>query len=342
MKVLKLSDIENHILYLTMMDATASVLSIAKRLNAKPHIVQAALRKFRSEELIAPRALVNIAQLGFASYELFVSLSSEGQRCKGDLIQYLAASPWIGSILEVGGDYELMVTVRIRNQKDMLDFQSGLGERFPGAITSKDTSMAVEHWLFGEKFLVNDQSLYTQYHLPVPNSTVTIDDLDRRILFEIGDSQVASISALGRKLGMAATTVEYRVKKLKEKGVIIGELHELRGAKLGLSNHVCLVSIKSSSDSLNHEFCKFARMNPWVPWLSRGTGRWDYVMGIAVREPSEVYTAVDQFRAKFGDWIVSYRILPMFRAHKVRDYPLDPSCASEQSVGVRYNSSTLR
>jgi DNA-binding Lrp family transcriptional regulator len=340
MKTLKLSEIESRILYITLMDASASVLTVAKRLNAKPHIVQAAVRKFRSEGLIAPRTLVNIAQLGFASHELFVSLSSEGQRVKGALIEYLSASPWIGSILEVGGDYDLMVTVRVRSQKDMLDFQSGLGERFPGAVSSKDTSMAVEHWLFGEKFLVNSQALYRQYHLPVPSHVVTIDALDRRILFEMGDSEIASISALGRKLGIAATTVEYRIKKLKERGVVVGQMHEVRGGMLGLSYYVCLVSIKSSSESLNHEFCELARLNPWVPWLSRGTGRWDYVMGIAVREPSEAHAAVSLFQAKFGDWIVSYRILPMFKAHKVRDYPFDPASIAAQGDSLQHASST--
>jgi len=341
MKTLQLSELEQDILYVTLMDAGASVVSIARRIGTKPHIVQAAVSKFRREGVISRRVIIDITRIGFSTHEFFISLSSEGQRAREAVVEYLKRSPWVGTVLEVGGEYDLMLTVRVRNQREMVEFQTGLSERFPGMFTRKDTSLAVEHWAYGEKFLVSNPSLYMEYHLQVPPFTVAVDEIDKKILFEIGDPAFGSMTALARRVGLPTTTVEYRVKKLAEKKVILGDLHELRGELIGLSNYVLLLGMNGVSEAINREVCEAARLNPFVPWLSRGAGHWDYVMGLVVRAPSEVPTAVNRLRTSLGSWMTSYQIVPMFRAHKVRDYPLDPAYEAQalQQAGLSKNSS---
>jgi DNA-binding Lrp family transcriptional regulator len=64
--------------------------------------------------------------------------------------------------------------------------------------------------------------------------TVALSDIDIGILEILQADGRASFSSIARKVGIAESTVRYRVEKLKESGVITGFQAHLNPRKIGL------------------------------------------------------------------------------------------------------------
>jgi Lrp/AsnC family transcriptional regulator, leucine-responsive regulatory protein len=67
-----------------------------------------------------------------------------------------------------------------------------------------------------------------------PRASTLLDDVNRRVLFELQANPRVTMSALARQVGMSAPAVTERVQRLEEAGVITGYRVEIDPAALGL------------------------------------------------------------------------------------------------------------
>jgi DNA-binding Lrp family transcriptional regulator len=56
----------------------------------------------------------------------------------------------------------------------------------------------------------------------MPNSTLVIDDTDRRLIDQLRENARASTAALARRLGLSRTTIQSRIARLEKQKIITG------------------------------------------------------------------------------------------------------------------------
>lgn len=319
-----LPGVDRDILYLVLMNASASVAKIARTVGCSPNLVQSALRKLHAKGLIYRRVMIDAFRLGLTRHSIYLSLSSEGQRERERFVSYLVEHMATSVVMEVAGDYDLLVGVLVRNAAELVQFQGELAAAFPGAVLRKEMAATVRHSVFGEKSLVTDKSLYSECSYAMSSETSEADIVDRQILFLIGDGVIRSSAQLSRGLGIPPSTVEYRLKKLRERGIICGDMFEVKGNMLGLLKYLVLVEMKGITDSLHADFVSFCRVHPYIPHISFEVGHWDYQVGAAVPEVQQLNRLLEELNDQFRGHILSAKPMPMFKARKVRDYPLNP------------------
>jgi|688.fasta_scaffold03844_3 DNA-binding Lrp family transcriptional regulator len=320
-----LSAVEREILYLTVMDAAAPAAKIAKKIGCKPHAVQAALAKFQARDIISRRVMINVFRLGYSLHSIYISLSVEGQRFREEIAQHLASYPATSVVLELSGEYDFFVSLVVRDAPELARFNYELSERFSGAVLKKDVAVAVSNTEFGEKVLLPGDGLYSECTYSADQEKHDVDFVDRRILDCISNETFSSSAQVARVLEIPPSTVEYRLRKLRERGIICADLNELRGSEVGLCNYMLLVGMKGFPSETHADFRAFLRKNPAVSSLSFEVGYWDYRLGVSVQAETEVAALVCDMRQNFDTRIASVQTLPLFYAHKVRDYPFPPS-----------------
>lgn len=325
---MKLSIPERRILYTVLMNARLSVQEIARHLGCSAPVVQHAVRKFRDAGLISRRVMIDIFRLGFASHDVYLTLSSEGQRKKTEIAQFLASSSCTTMVLEVGGEYDFFVRTVTRTSAELASFNHDLSTRFGSLFLKKDVAVTVRHSVFGEKMLVMDPALYAECFYDVGPSLnkapVELDVLDHRLLYALAGPEHSTSRALAQSLGTAPSTVDYRMRRLESAGVICGDMHEIRGSMIGLSNYIVLVGMKGVAETHYQQFLAFAKSHPNITHLTFEVGHWDYMVGVAVEEQRDLNVIIDVIRGALGDSVASIKSFSMFYAHKVRDYPIIP------------------
>jgi DNA-binding Lrp family transcriptional regulator len=322
---IKLSVPERHILYTVLMNARLTVPEIARQVGTSAPVVQHALRKFKVAGLISHRVMIDIFRLGYASHDVYLTLSSEGQRTKAEIAQFLARSGCATMVLEVGGEYDFFVRTVTRTSAQLAAFNHELSAKFGSLFLKKDVAVMVRHSVFGEKMLVNDPKLHCECFFEVdPSATPTpleLDSMDHRLLYALTDPELSSSRALAQSLGLPVSTLVYRLKKLEAAEIIAGDMHEIRGELIGLANYIVLVSMKGVSQANYADFFAFAKSHPNITHLTFEVGHWDYMVGVAVEQQRDLNLIIDAIRGALGDSVASIKSFSMFFAHKVRDYP---------------------
>ena len=319
-----LSDTERHILYLVLIDASASVAKIAATLGCKTHVVRAAYSKFRRSGLISRRVMIDIFQLGYSRHSMCVTLSPEKKHLRSEIAEFLAKDPHTSVVLEVGGDYDLFIAILVRSLEELSTFQSALLANFSSPIQHKDVAISLRCSIFSEKSLAPDQSLYSESTCKVTSHLVHVDTLDRRLLFAMSDPRFTSTAKLSRELDVPFSTIDYRIKKLQERRIIFADLHQLRGELLDLKQYLVLVSMKGFPQQLQHEFNFFAQEHPHISHYSHDVGNWDFMLGASLPSASNTQGLIENLQSRFGPYIANIQTLPVYKTHKMIDYPFGP------------------
>ncbi len=111
-----------------------------------------------------------------------------------------------------------------------------------------------------------------------------LDDLDRKILFELQGDAEQSLDEIARKVGSSKTPVWNRIRRMKDQGVILRQTAILDPEALGLE--ACFfVLIRTSEHEAEWQarFLHALRARPEVLEAHRLAGEIDYILKVRVK-----------------------------------------------------------
>ena len=126
-----------------------------------------------------------------------------------------------------------------------------------------------------------------------------MDPLDREILAELMRNGRISYRDLGAAVGLSANAAADRVRRLRRDGVITGFTatvdHGATGRRL-----VALIDVRLAASGTNEEFeAAMARLEA-VTDAVHVTGRFDYQLRVAVRDPAELARLLRHLKREGG------------------------------------------
>jgi len=136
-----------------------------------------------------------------------------------------------------------------------------------------------------------------------------LDLIDRKILYELDIDCRKSASEIGKKLRLAKETVNYRIKKLEEKGIIKGYITEINMPKLGLTNYKVYYQFQYLDEESEEILIKYLTNHPKIFWVARTNGRWDMLTMVLTKDPKEFYDILEEIINKFHKNILTKSFL---------------------------------
>ncbi len=128
----------------------------------------------------------------------------------------------------------------------------------------------------------------------------SLDQLDRRLLFELDCDSRQGYRALARKLRSAQETIRYRVQRLVDHGVIFNFLSVIDAGKLQTSYNKVLLKLHNVDESKVEKIIRYLVEQEPVNWVARFDGLYDVSFTIRIRQIHELSDFVDEFRKKFS------------------------------------------
>lgn len=135
--------------------------------------------------------------------------------------------------------------------------------------------------------------------------TEKLDLLDKKILYELDIDARQPITVLSKKLHKDRNIIEYRIKRLQEKGIIKNFVTLLDAGKLGLMVWNVYLEFQDISPQIEKQIITYLQNNNKVWWAAETTGKWDFIYSIFVRNVKEFYETVNEFNSKFGKYILN-------------------------------------
>jgi DNA-binding Lrp family transcriptional regulator len=325
---ISLTQRERDIFSLLEFNADESAANVAKKLRVSVASVHYTIRRLIDNHIIRPRCFINSCQLGFMDVGFYFSLSEQSKRARDNLIRRFKEHSnvvYIGSVL---GDFQYVAVIMCRDLIHFSQLISELTGSSDSAISDKQIIPRLSFTRFPRKYISPRLSSYRSMALRVKGTSVCLDDTDTKIVRALGNRPYESLRELARFLGFPLATVDRRVRKLREQGVIQGLFYDLSVDKIGVQSFRVLLSVQGLSCSIRKEISRVSANHPLITYLIEALGSWDFEVGIETFDARLVSGVVEELYARSEGKISGVRVLMEMEDFMCRHYPGKLGCGA--------------
>lgn len=135
------------------------------------------------------------------------------------------------------------------------------------------------------------------------NNPIKLDKKDKLLMQELEKNSRASLNEIGKRIGLSGEVVDYRIRRLRNSGIISRLYAEPDTQKLGLTTYRLYLKMENLGDAAEQEFLDYLLSNPGVQWYAEFEGEWDYTVRYALAGQKDFKRELDSLISKFGKHI---------------------------------------
>jgi len=136
------------------------------------------------------------------------------------------------------------------------------------------------------------------------NRLEELDNLDKRILYELDIDARIPTTKLSRKLRISREKVNYRIGNLIKGGIIRKFTTVIDPAKLGYTMFKLYLKFQNLSKEKEKEMIEWLMQNPFVYWFASAQGRWDMNIAVFANDITHFDEIISEFISKYGKYIL--------------------------------------
>lgn len=297
---------------------------LAQKLNTSQQVIDYHLKKLISDKVILQfHTLFNLSKIGYAEYRVLIKLNNVDDTKKHEIIKHLQKHTNVSWAAIVGGKWDLFLIVFVKDYAEFDLFLDKLFNQFSGTLKDYDAVYSLYHEFYSHKYIHEKNTFLkpTTLDLASPAVTVDLDVVDLSICNSIKTNCRLSTVELGRSCGTNYKTVQNRIKKLEQQGLIAGYRLLLASEILGYKAIILLISFQSYTSDLENKLFKYARNNQFITQALKLFGRWNVLFHIRVKDDKTLQTLIIEIRNLYPI-IRDYEIIPVFEDVTMDTFPM--------------------
>jgi len=142
-----------------------------------------------------------------------------------------------------------------------------------------------------------------------------IDLRDRKIMLELDKNSRQSTSDICKKTKIPRNIIDYRIKRLLEKGIITKFVTEVALGKIGYFTYKIYCQISGLSKDVQQKFYLDLIKNKDFIWVAKCEGRWDILLASYSKNIINFNKIKKDFLMKYGKYISDYSITTVDEAY---------------------------
>jgi len=312
---------ETKILWALQENPLATVLELSKKSRLQTGKTQYALRRLKEDRGLIVRPFINFLASGAHYVAVYANLNAPGAKAREKLLKSLHSERRIGWCGELIGDYELAFTVCCSHLREITALLNRVTESTGVDFTEYVLSPRTEFSLFKRKFITREEVKATSLTAAYLDQAVSLDSLDHRILKTLAEARYDSMREVARLIKEPVSTVDRRVRDLRDKHVIIGDFVDLAPIHLGVQPYRLLIRTKGLSKSSRAKLKEFSCRHRRVIFIVETLGIYDLEVGVELSDPQMIMEVISDFNEHFGAHIHTMRSLMETRIIKWSNYP---------------------
>jgi len=141
----------------------------------------------------------------------------------------------------------------------------------------------------------------------------SLDEIDRKILFELDRDSRQSVAELSRKLALGRDRINYRIKKLQTSKILRGFSTAINPYRFGLVVYKTYLKLENNKRRIGHMLADLER-HKHVTWMAECDGRWDLMFSILAKDPQQFHSLQEKILFDFSDIITDVHVYTVVHA----------------------------
>ncbi|MBU1622260.1 MAG: winged helix-turn-helix transcriptional regulator [Nanoarchaeota archaeon] len=168
---------------------------------------------------------------------------------------------------------------------------------------------------------------------------ITIDNYDRKILYELDCNGRQSISNIALKMGKGKEFVNYRIKRLKELGIYNGDIVVMDASKLGFQSYALYLQLMNKQKI--PELIQYLKSQPEIWDIYKVIGKYQLFTIVSVRKIKQLEAVITNLSENFGGMIINYRLLQYYNGYSLAHNYLFKNKETIHHDKLRYNEKEI-
>ncbi|MBW2971443.1 AsnC family transcriptional regulator [Candidatus Woesearchaeota archaeon] len=323
MKVVTLDAKDRKILSELDMDARQPISAIAKKVGLSKEVVNYRIKQLEKKGVIKGYyTVLNTSKLGLMFCRFFMRLQNVDIAKEKEIVKFANKYPQVCWVVSTKGPWDLvfvMLVKKINEFKGLCDeFSFKYGPHFQTRYVSIATKIHhLKHcYLYGtaeecEKVMGGDIS------------DEPLDETDSKILEILARDARISTLDIARRLNISPNTAKYRIKNLRESGVILCFRAAISIKSLGYQRHKVILTLQNMTQEKVRHMIEFLKHNPNITYITEAVGTGDMEFEMDVQGSNELHENMTKIRKEFGDLIKDYDICMTYSEEEINYLPLE-------------------
>lgn len=310
---------DRKILYELDSNARQSCSKIAKKVGLSTEVVNYRIKKFEQEGIITQyQLIVNLAKLGIVQFKICLALQHLDSTKLEEILGSLKKNNSVKWIVSCNGNWDIIISLETDSLEKVNELKNDILGAFENYIDRKAVSILVEAETYGRNYLIDKKEEYAKRSRIImkTDEKTTLDDVDLEILKKLSENARKSIIDLASELKMSVRVVEYRIKQLLKKEIILGFKVALNYEKLGIHFYKVFVYLDSPKKERVDQLIRYFEHNKNIIHHVKVIGNWDFEPEFEVYSEEEFDKILNEIKDKFSDIIKKADVLTISKEHK--------------------------
>lgn len=298
-------------------DPRIPLTQLAKKLLISQQVADYRMKRMLKDGIISKfGTIINLKALRQEPYRVFFTFNAKKEYALPDVFQYLRDQKGVYWVARIGGKYDLLVVLFVKDFEAFDQFIDCFNQKFPNLIKDYKSCYVTAHLVCRHKYLSKDYScLEYGYNDPLQD----IDNLDRYILSKIKDNCRLSSLELSKEKNVSYKTIISHIKSLEKNKIIVGYRIFIKSEQY--RPFMVLLSFKSYTRDKEKTLLSFLGTEDHITQTVRMFGIWNLLLHIRIEDPEKLQNLIIELRDKF-DIIDNYEIIPVFEDVAINLMPL--------------------
>jgi DNA-binding Lrp family transcriptional regulator len=314
MKHIDLKD--RKILYELDLNSRQSFRSIGRKVGLSKDRVISRVNKLQENGIISKfYTRCDISRLGLIAMRVYLKFQYVTPDKKIEIINHFMNCKYSTVIGTIEGNYDLLVVFIFTEFDDIYHYWIDTLKKYGDFFSDRVISIFADETDYPKSFLIDEikDRIKLKTTLGI-SKKVHIDKIDKQIIELLGKDSRISTLEIAKTLKTTTNVINYRIKKMKKLGVILGFKLLINLNELGYKWYKADFFLRDYNTGI--KIIKYLENNPNLICIDRTIGYADLELEFYLRSTDELMKIFENVSRKFPDTIKHYSYFRLVKAYK--------------------------
>ena len=293
---------DRKILYQLDLNCRQSNTQIGRKVGLSKEVVNYRIKRMQDLGIIKGFwTAINSLKLGYYAFRIYINFLDVNPDIKDKIIQHFKNYKNVWTLQTAKGPVDLGAVLWADDVYNFSQFWNKTLDRYGNYFENYTVSILTQINCLKKSYLVSNDYKKSDrefYKINCVGNPVEIDKMDYQLLNEIAINARISLVALSEKLNSSSQVINYRIKNLMKKGIILAFRVTIDISKLGLQS--CIIDIYLKDHTKGKQIENYIKGNPYVENIMDITIGWcDLNFELMVKNIDSLTQLIDEIDSRF-------------------------------------------
>ena len=305
-------------------DARQSNSQIGKKVGLSKEVVKYRIdRQIENGIILRFHTIINYFKLGIIKFKLYLRLTNVNKEKLEEIGQYFYKHNKTEWVAITTGRWDIIVGFLVHNVNEFDDEVQIVLNKFSNCIQEKAVTTTIYLAHHTREFLrsgTNKEISRIVYHT-TKDKQEKIDIIDEEIIKIITNNARIPITEIAKKLKTTPRIVQYRLKELERKKIILAYKVHLEPKSMNRIFCKAIIYLTNTTQNKLNSFMNYASSLQGAIWPQRVMGNWDFELDFELESYDKFQDIILDLKEKFPDIIKNHEFCIVSKEFKLDLFP---------------------